>query len=124
MDRTERFYKIKELLRHRHSVSFAQLMAELEVSRSTLKRDMAYLSTRLNNPIAWSREAGGYRLVESSSVLDKTHELPGLWFSSTEIHALLTMQHLLAHVDRGGLLDAPRRPADAAPGRSLGPRRG
>ena len=104
MDRTERFYKIKDLLRHRHSVSFAQLMAELEVSRSTLKRDMAYLSTRLNNPIAWSREAGGYRLVESSSVLDKTHELPGLWFSSTEIHALLTMQHLLAHVDRGGLL--------------------
>jgi predicted DNA-binding transcriptional regulator YafY len=104
MDRTERFYKIKELLRQRHVVSFAMLMAELEVSRSTLKRDMAYLSTRLNNPIAWSREAGGYRLVESASAADKTHELPGLWFSATEIHALLTMHHLLAHVDRGGLL--------------------
>ncbi len=104
MDRTERFYKIKELLRQRHVVSFASLMAELEVSRSTLKRDMAYLSTRLNNPIEWSREAGGYRLFESAGAADKSHELPGLWFSSTEIHALLTMQHLLAHVDRGGLL--------------------
>ena len=48
MDRTERFYKIKELLRQRHVVSFAVLQAELEVSRSTLKRDMAYLSTRLS----------------------------------------------------------------------------
>ncbi len=104
MDRTERFYKIKELLRQRHVVSFASLMAELEVSRSTLKRDMAYLSTRLNNPIEWSREAGGYRLFESAGAADKSHELPGLWFSSTEIHALLTMQHLLAHVDRGGVL--------------------
>jgi len=101
MDRTERFYKIKELLRQRHVVSFAALQAELEVSRSTLKRDMAYLSTRLNNPIEWSREAGGYRLVNDA---DNNHELPGLWFSSSEIHALLTMQHLLAHVDRGGLL--------------------
>ena len=104
MDRTERFYKIKELLRQHRVISFSALMAELEVSRSTLKRDMAYLSTRLNNPIEWSREAGGYRLVESAGAVDKTHELPGLWFSATEIHALLTMQHLLAHVDRGGLL--------------------
>ena len=83
MDRTERFYKIKELLRHRDGVNFATLMAELEVSRSTLKRDMAYLSTRLNNPIEWSREAGGYRLVESSSAVDKTHELPGSNAAST-----------------------------------------
>ena len=77
MDRTERFYKIKELLRQRHGVNFATLQAELEVSRSTLKRDMAYLSTRLNNPIEWSREAGGYLLLESAGAVDKPHELPG-----------------------------------------------
>ena len=107
MDRTERFYKIKELLRQHRVVSFAALQAALEVSRSTLKRDMAYLSTRLNNPIEWSREAGGYRLAQAAGAADAadvSHELPGLWFSSAEIHALLTMQHLLAHVDRGGLL--------------------
>jgi predicted DNA-binding transcriptional regulator YafY len=31
-------------------------------------------------------------------------ELPGLWFSAAEIHALLTMQQLLANLDGGGLL--------------------
>jgi len=104
MDRIERFYRIKELLRQRKVVSFAILQAELEVSRSTLKRDIDYLSTRLNNPIAWSREAGGYRLVEAPGANGSQHELPGLWFSSSEIHALLTMQHLLANLDTGGLL--------------------
>ena len=59
MDRTERFYKIKELLRQHKVASFATLQAALEVSRSTLKRDLNYLSTRLHNPIAYSRELGG-----------------------------------------------------------------
>lgn len=104
MDRTERFYKIKELLRQRKVVSFAVLQAELEVSRSTLKRDIDYLCTRLNNPIEWSREAGGYRLAQIANAANATHELPGLWFSAMEIHALLTMQHLLANLDKGGLL--------------------
>lgn len=104
MDRTARLYKIKDLLRQRTVVSFATLQSVLEVSRSTLKRDIEYLSTRLNNPIAYSRDLGGYRLVELPQAIGKAHELPGLWFSSSEIHALLTMQHLLANLDTGGLL--------------------
>ena len=56
MDRTERFYKIKELLRQRRVVSFAELQSELEVSRSTLKRDLDYLSTSaLQNSLAKNR---------------------------------------------------------------------
>ncbi|PIY24542.1 MAG: transcriptional regulator, partial [Comamonadaceae bacterium CG_4_10_14_3_um_filter_60_75] len=39
MDRTERFYKINELLRAKKVVSYATLLAALGVSRSTLKRD-------------------------------------------------------------------------------------
>lgn len=104
MNRTERLYKIKDLLRQRTVVSFADLQSALEVSRSTLKRDIEYLSSRLNNPIEWSREAGGYRLVESVQTAGMAHELPGLWFSASEIRALLTMQHLLANLDAGGLL--------------------
>lgn len=104
MNRTERLYKIKELLRQRRVVSFATFLTELDVSRSTLKRDLEYLSSRLNNPIEWSRSDGGYRLPESTQAVDAAHELPGLWFSSSEVHALLTMQHLLANVDTGGLL--------------------
>lgn len=104
MDRTERFYKIEELLRAGKAVSFAALQAELEVSRSTLKRDLEYLRSRMHAPIAWDREAGGYRMAEDTHQAGQAHQLPGLWFSSAEIHALLTMQHLLASLDAGGVL--------------------
>lgn len=106
MDRTERFYRITDMLR-RHSVaSFATLQAALEVSRSTLKRDLNYLSTRLNTPITYRRDLDGYCLEKADTTSNAAHELPGLWFSSTEIHALLTMQHLLSSLDAGGLLNA------------------
>jgi len=104
MDRTERFYKISELLHANKAVSFATLLGKLEVSRSTLKRDLNYLSTRLNNPIVYCRELGGYRLEAANISGQQAHELPGLWFSPTEIHALLTMQQLVAGLDAGGLL--------------------
>ena len=105
MDRTERFYKIKELLRQHKVASFATLQAALEVSRSTLKRDLNYLSTRLHNPIAYRRDLGGYSLDDTEDASSRPHELPGLWFSSTEIHALLTVQHLLSGLDAGGFLN-------------------
>ena len=104
MDRTERFYKIEKLLRQHQTVSFCAMQAALEVSRATLKRDLDYLRNRLNAPIEWSRAAGGYRFTAAADPASAAHELPGLWFSSTEIHALLTMQHLLSNLDAGGLL--------------------
>jgi predicted DNA-binding transcriptional regulator YafY len=105
VDRTERFYKIEELLRQRKVVSFSALLYELEVSRSTLKRDLDYMRNRMHAPIEWDSAAGGYRLVERThSTTGKTHQLPGLWISSAEIYALLTMQHLLSGLDAGGVL--------------------
>ncbi len=104
MDRTERFYKINQLLENHRQVTFAQMQEALEVSRATLQRDLEYMRTRLNAPIVWDREAGAYRLSAQSSQAGGQYELPGLWFSSQEIHALLTMQHLLANLDPGGLL--------------------
>ena len=104
MDRTERFYKIEGLLHQRTAISFSGLLAELEVSRSTLKRDLAYLRTRLHAPIEWDRATGDYRMAELGQHAGRTHQLPGLWFSSAEIHALLTMQHLLSNLDAGGVL--------------------
>jgi hypothetical protein len=44
MARTERFSKIERLLRERRSVSFTDLQEQLEVSRATLFRDMAFFS--------------------------------------------------------------------------------
>lgn len=103
MDRTERFHLIDMLLSNHGVVSFKTLQARLEVSRATLKRDLEYLRNRLNAPIVWDREAGGYRFERNGQVGGQ-YELPGLWFSAEEIHALLTMQHLLANLDAGGLL--------------------
>ena len=59
MNQTERFYKIDQMLNDRKVVSFQTMMDELEVSRATLKRDLAYLRDRLNAPIIYDRDVGG-----------------------------------------------------------------
>ncbi len=104
MDRTERFYKIDQMIHDRRLVSFSELMEALEVSRATLKRDLEYMRNRLNAPIVWDRDAGGYRFDTPHAEAGAQYELPGLWFNSGEVHALLTMQHLLTDLDPGGIL--------------------
>ena len=99
MDRTERFYKIELLLRSRGCVSFEVLLGELGVSRATLKRDLQYLRDRLDAPIVYDRFDNGYRFDAA-----QRHELPGMWFSEPEIHALLTMHQLMHGLDDAGVL--------------------
>lgn len=128
MDRTERFYKIELLLRSRGSVSFAALREELAVSPATLKRDLQYLRDRLNAPIVYDAFDNGYRF-DTAAARGERHELPGLWFSENEIHALLTMHQLLAGLDDDGVLSRHLQPmlerlqgmlgADAAESREL-----
>ncbi|MBL8491106.1 MAG: HTH domain-containing protein, partial [Rhodocyclaceae bacterium] len=100
MDRTERFYKIDQLLHERRFATFEQIQEALGVSRATVKRDLQYLRDRMNAPIVWDREAGGYRF-ESPGPTAPKYELPGLWFNSSEIYALLMMQNLLEEVQPG-----------------------
>ena len=121
MDRTERFYKISELLRANQVISFATLLATLETSRSTLKRDLKYLCDRLHNPIVYNRQRGGYQLATPDPADKHAHELPGLWFSPTEIHALLTMQQLVAGLDAGGVLSTHIAPLIERLNALLGP---
>jgi predicted DNA-binding transcriptional regulator YafY len=109
MDRTERFYRIDQLLNERKIVSFSGFMEKLGVSRATIKRDLEYMRNRLNAPIVWDREEGGYRFAGPERGAAQ-YELPGLWFSAQEVHALLTMQHLLMGLDSGGLLGPHIRP--------------
>ena len=107
MDRTERFHLIDMMLARPEPATFERLLERLEVSRATLKRDLQYLRNRLNAPIVWDRETRGYRYLrgrEAEAQVGPHYALPGLWFSAEEIHALLTMQHLLANLDAGGLL--------------------
>jgi predicted DNA-binding transcriptional regulator YafY len=108
VDRTERFYKIQRLLTQRRVVPRDTFINELEVSRATFKRDLEYLRDRMQMPIVWNRELGGYEL-DANATTAHLFQLPGLWFSSEEVHALLTMEHLLEKL-QPGLLGPQLRP--------------
>jgi predicted DNA-binding transcriptional regulator YafY len=108
MDRTERFYKIEHLIRSRGCVSFAELRDALEVSPATLKRDLAYLRERLDAPIEYDAADNGYRFGEQWR--GGRHELPGVWFNEAELHALLTMQQMLAGLDEQGVVGRHLQP--------------
>lgn len=110
MSELERIYQIDQLLSERRFVTRKQLQDRLVVSWATLKRDLAYMKDRLNAPIIFDRELRGYRFDRETKRIGPQYELPGLWFSAEEIHALLTMQHLLSNLDTDGLLGPQIKP--------------
>ena len=110
MDKTERFYKIDALLQANRFVPIERMLRELEVSKATFKRDLEYMRERLNAPIEWDREEGGYRYTGQTD--GRQQSLPGLWFNSSEAYALLMMQALLAEM-QPGLLGAHIEPLKA-----------
>ena len=105
MDRTERFYRIQQLLQTRRRVTTQEFLDELEVSRATFKRDLEYLRDRFHAPIIFDHEQEAYRFddrVEDSAAW----QLPGLWFSADELRALLTADRLLEELAPGVLGEA------------------
>lgn len=102
MDRTERFYKIHQLLNERRCVPLGAFLDELGVSRATFKRDLEYLRDRLHAPIVWDAALHGYR-YQAPDPSAPPFALPGLWLNASEIHALLTMEHLLQGIQPGVL---------------------
>jgi len=110
MSGMERIYQIDQILAGRKFVPRMELQERLGVSWATLKRDLAYMKDRLHAPIVSDRELGGYRFASDEKRVGPQYELPGLWFSAEEIHALLTMQHLLSNLDTGGLLGPQIKP--------------
>ena len=79
MSINDRIYIIDNLLNERRSISFQELLARLEVSPATLKRDIAHMRDRLNAPVVFDKELGGYRFGEQGS---------GAVFTSTRHHSL------------------------------------
>jgi len=104
MGQTERHHKIKNRLDAGQFLSKRELLAEFEVSESTLKRDMAYVRERMDVPLAFDRERGGWRL-DAAAAKGGGYAL-GVQLREDEIHALLSMQHLLSQLEPGGLLGA------------------
>jgi len=101
MDRTERFHLIDQMLCNQRVVTRAQFLDTLEVSPATFKRDLEYLRDRLAAPIVWDRERRGYCYEQGEG--GEQFQLPGLWFNTSEIQALLSMDALLENLQPGVL---------------------
>lgn len=100
----ERITKIIRFIRQRGSASMSFLKEKLEVSEATLKRDFAFLQDRLGCPLEWDRSKRGW-VIRDELAAEGKFELPGVWFDSSEVVALLTMLHLVEGVQPGLLED-------------------
>lgn len=107
MSEVVRLYQYKGLLGGRRVMSAEDLMAKLEISKATLKRDIAKLRDQLHVPIKFDRDRGGYVIEQGPGHTDT--ELPGMWFSPEEVLALVTIQQLLKQL-APGILGAKLRP--------------
>jgi predicted DNA-binding transcriptional regulator YafY len=105
MDRYERILTLHRLLKSAHyPVPLARLMEELECSRATVYRDVAFLRDALGAPI---EGAGGEQSAFRYAVGEgERFELPGLWLSSDELAALLALNELIGRSGPGVLAGA------------------
>ena len=97
MSEIDRLYSYRTLLTGRRAVPRDEILNKLEISPATFKRDLAKLRDRLNIPVLFDRDLGGYKL----DTTDTRQELPGLWFSQDEVLALLTIQNMLEQLEPG-----------------------
>ncbi len=94
MDRYERTLKLHRMLKtSRYPVALSRLYDELECSRATLYRDIAFLRDALGAPIESDRDQAAIFYAGADA---ETFELPGLWLSSAELESLLAMHQLIA----------------------------
>ncbi|MCM2336095.1 MAG: YafY family transcriptional regulator [Pseudomonas sp.] len=103
MERIERIHALHRILTAaRYPVTVQRLQEDLECSRATVYRDLAYLRDYLMAPVVGNGEAG-FRYDTSEG---DRFELPGLWLSSEELHSLLAAQQLLMRSGGGVLSNA------------------
>ncbi len=107
MDRMQRIFKLHQILAaHRYPVPRAKLESELECSRASLTRIIAEMRDFFDAPIEYDKAHGGYRYSQDA------YELPGLWFTPSELLALSAAQQLLEQA-QPGLLDNQLAPLKA-----------
>lgn len=100
MEGLHRLFLLDSLLRHSsRPVPAERLCRELECSPATFKRLLRDLREIYDIPIRHCRKRGGYFYDDTDKVA-----IPGLWFTQSELHALLAMRQLLER-SQPGLLD-------------------
>lgn len=104
MDKFERVVRLHRILATaRRPVSRQRLMDELECSRATLYRTVAFLRDHLGAPLESDEEQNGFYYDRS---LEGVYELPGFWLGTQELVALLTAWQVIAGGEDGLLADA------------------
>jgi len=99
VNKFDRIQQLHAILEHRRTpVSLPELMEDLECGEATVKRLIAKFRHEFDAPVVYNRTHNGYRLERQP---DTRYEVPGLWFTVAELHALLTIHELLAHLQPG-----------------------
>lgn len=87
----QKIYKLHEILNGRRvPISKADILEKMECSESTFKRVREYMQDHLNAQIDYLLEQNGYLYA------NQNYELPGLWFGTDELLALVSLEKLLS----------------------------
>jgi len=111
MERLERIFILHRMLSGRRvPVPRQQIEQALECSRATVTRTIATMRDWLGAPIVYDAEQNGYRYDDRPEAAN--WELPGLWFTSSELQMLLLISEILNEVS-GELLTQDMAPLKA-----------
>jgi predicted DNA-binding transcriptional regulator YafY len=99
MDRYERILTLHRILKSaRYPVPLARLLDELQCSRATAYRDIAFLRDALGAPVDSDGEEAAFHYAADEG---ERFELPGLWLNSEELQALLALNELVGRTGPG-----------------------
>ena len=97
MERAQRITRINAMISRPQGASMAQMIEELELSRATVNRDLQHMRDQMNAPIVWDRYQGVYRL-EATGQAGPTYMVPGLWLTSAQAYAFLTLHNMVEKI--------------------------
>jgi len=100
MDKFDRIYTLHGIFStRRHPISMPTLCERLECSRSCINRLLSEMKDYLGAPLCNKRGMGYFY------DRDIAFELPGIWFNTREMEALLVMQKTVSSIGSGLLND-------------------
>jgi len=97
LERAQRITRINAMISRAQGASMAQMIEELELSRATVNRDLQHMRDQMNAPIVWDRYQGVYRL-EATGQAGPTYMVPGLWLTSAQAYAFLTLHNMVEKI--------------------------